>query len=82
MPVEPDLTGVRLLAAYGHLQKIDLSDPTLPEPDRLRLAARLAQTYERLRKRPEGEKLGSTPQLRQAYRMLKASQRQRAKPEP
>jgi ApaG protein len=81
MPNEPNLTGVRLLAAYEHLQKLDLSDSALTETDRLRLAARLVRTYQRLQKQNlEGVELGSTPQLRLAHRMLKASQRLRPKP--
>lgn len=73
---EPNLTGVRLLAAYEALQRIDLSDPALPNNDRLRIASRLIGTYQRLQKQNlQGLKLGSTPQLRLAQRILKADQR-------
>jgi ApaG protein len=73
---EPNLTGVRLLAAYEVLQKIDLSDPALTDADRLRLAARLVGTYQRLQKQNlEGGQIGSTPQLRLALRIVKANQR-------
>lgn len=73
---EPNLTQIRLLAAYEALQKIDLSDPTLTNSDRLRLASRLVGTYQRLQKQNlQGVEIGSTPQLRLAHRILKASQR-------
>ena len=74
--IEPNLTGIRLLAAYEALQRIDLSDPALPNNDRLRIASRLVGTYQRLQKQNlQGLKLGSTPQLRLAQRILKADQR-------
>jgi ApaG protein len=73
---EPNLTGVRLLAAYEVLQKIDLSDPALTDTDRLRLAGRLVATYQRLQKQNlQDVQLGSTPQLRLAHRIVKAHQR-------
>ena len=78
---EPNLTGVRLLAAYEVLQKIDLSDPALTDTDRLRLAARLVGTYQRLQKQNlQGVQLGSTPQLRLAHRIVKAHQRRPKRP--
>jgi ApaG protein len=74
--IEPNLTSIRLLAAYEALQKIDLSDPEMPNIDRLRLAARLVSTYQRLQKQNlQGVQIGSTPQLRLAHRILKANQR-------
>jgi ApaG protein len=74
--IEPNLTRIRLLAAYEALQKIDLSDPTLTNSDRLRLASRLVGTYQRLQKQNlQGVEIGSTPQLRLAHRILKANQR-------
>jgi ApaG protein len=74
--IEPNLTRVRLLAAYEALQKMDLSDPALPDSDRLRIAGRLVSTYQRLQKQNlQGVQIGSTPQLRLAHRILKANQR-------
>jgi ApaG protein len=78
---EPNLTGVRLLAAYEVLQKIDLSDPALTDTDRLRLAGRLVATYQRLQKQKlQDVQLGSTQQLRLAHRIVKAHQRQLKRP--
>jgi ApaG protein len=80
--IKPNLTGVRLLAAYEVLQKIDLSDPALTDTDRLRLAARLIGTYQRLQKQNlQGVQLGSTPQLRLAHRIVKANQRRLKRPD-
>ena len=76
LPIELNLTCIRLLAAYEALQKIDLSDPELTNIERVRLAARLVSTYQRLQKQNlPGVQLGSTPQLRLAHRILKANQR-------
>jgi ApaG protein len=79
MTTEPNLTGARLHTAYEILQKIDLSDPALPDTDRVRFAARLVGTYQRLQKQ-EGVHIGSTPQLRLALRILKAHQRRSKRP--
>lgn len=74
--IAPNWTGVRLLASYEVLQKMDLSDPALPDADRVRLAARVVSTHQRLQKlNLQGVQLDSTPQLRLAHRILKANQR-------
>jgi hypothetical protein len=58
-----------------------LSDPALTDTDRLRLAARLVGTYQRLQKQNlQGVQLGSTPQLRLAHRIVKANQRRPKRP--
>jgi hypothetical protein len=79
--IEPNLTSIRLLAAYEALQKMDLSDPAMNDTDRVRFAARLVGTYQRLQKQNlQGVQIGSTPQLRLALRIVKANQRRAKRP--
>lgn len=73
----PDYTGLRLLSKYFELQEIDLGDRNLENAERLRLAASLRTTYQRLRRRvvDPNQIGGNREQLRIAERLLKAEYR-------
>lgn len=74
----PDLTPVRLLAAFNELKKINLDDSSIDPIDRVRIAKRVLHTYYKLKQSPpEGIQIERDDQVRMADRIVQAKNRAR-----
>ena len=78
----PDLTAIKLRAAYDALKDISLDDPTLSEEQRVAWARSIKSTHESLTRRRDLSLQFNQGLVNRAFAIVKRDYRQQAKATP